>query len=289
MMKRILCILSILCVIDLAAMAQGAPPLRVKEVDGSPNKLGISTLVVSNGTLTISGSTATISISTQPVNDMTDTWTNGATAYTAIKMNVTNTASAAASNLIDLQIGGTSFFKVQKDGKTGINVGASAPTRMLSVNQTAIIGSGTSSSDISATLWLYQSSVNLTSYDSGSVYYGLAVNSVNGTTPLIALGTKSGTDGILAFHQSANNLRIGYENNGPFTEAVRVTGSLRLSLMAAATANPGTSELTSLGAASLYVKGSKFVIAYNNAGTITYITIPLDGSTATLTQSTSAP
>lgn len=60
MMKRILCILFILCVIDLAAMAQGAPPLRIREADGSPNKLGISTIVVTNGTLTISGTTATI-------------------------------------------------------------------------------------------------------------------------------------------------------------------------------------------------------------------------------------
>lgn len=60
MMKRILFILVFLCVLDFAAMGQGAPPLRIREADGSPSKLGISTIVVTNGTLTISGTTATI-------------------------------------------------------------------------------------------------------------------------------------------------------------------------------------------------------------------------------------
>ena len=59
-MKRILYVAALLCAFDFAAFGQGTPPLRVKEVDGSPNKLGVTTIVVSNGTLTISGNTATI-------------------------------------------------------------------------------------------------------------------------------------------------------------------------------------------------------------------------------------
>lgn len=50
--------------------------------------------------------------------DMADTWNNGATTFTAIKMNVTDTASAAASMLADLQVGGASMFSVRKDGLT---------------------------------------------------------------------------------------------------------------------------------------------------------------------------
>jgi len=53
--------------------------------------------------------------------------------------------------------------------------------------------------------------------------------------------------------------------------------------------NELAANLTTLAAGSLYFKGDKFVIAYNNAGTMTYITIPLDGSTTTWTHSTSAP
>ena len=45
---------------------------------------------------------------TVPVYAMTDTWNAGATVFTGIGMNVTNTAAAALSAFIDLQQGGTS-------------------------------------------------------------------------------------------------------------------------------------------------------------------------------------
>jgi hypothetical protein len=48
--------------------------------------------------------------------DLTDTWNAGATTFTAFKMNVTDTASNAASLLLDLQIGGSSRVSVTKGG-----------------------------------------------------------------------------------------------------------------------------------------------------------------------------
>jgi hypothetical protein len=48
--------------------------------------------------------------------DLVDTWNDGATTFTAVKMNVTDTASNASSLLMDLQVGGSSKFKVQKNG-----------------------------------------------------------------------------------------------------------------------------------------------------------------------------
>jgi hypothetical protein len=50
------------------------------------------------------------------IYDLVDTWNNGATTFTAIKMNVTDTASNAASKLMDLQVGGVSRFSVGKSG-----------------------------------------------------------------------------------------------------------------------------------------------------------------------------
>lgn len=47
-----------------------------------------------------------------PIFDLAQTWNNGAVTFTADKINVTNTASAAASLLIDRQVGGVSKFKV---------------------------------------------------------------------------------------------------------------------------------------------------------------------------------
>lgn len=50
------------------------------------------------------------------IYDLADTWNNAGTVFTAIKMNVTDTSSAVGSLLIDLQVGGTSRFKVDKAG-----------------------------------------------------------------------------------------------------------------------------------------------------------------------------
>lgn len=53
--------------------------------------------------------------------------------------------------------------------------------------------------------------------------------------------------------------------------------------------NPTTTELDANDSIAIYNKANKLVFAYNNAGTITYLSIPLDGSTTTWTHSTTAP
>jgi hypothetical protein len=58
-------------------------------------------------------------------------------------------------------------------------------------------------------------------------------------------------------------------------------------------ANPSAAELTSGANAkdklAAYMKADKLVFAYNNAGTVTYLSIPLDGSSTVWTHGTSAP
>lgn len=66
---------------------------------------------------------------TQNINNMSRTWNSGGTTFTAIKFNVTDNASAAASLLFDLQVGGNSKFLVAKAGDvtfTSNDAGASA-------------------------------------------------------------------------------------------------------------------------------------------------------------------
>jgi hypothetical protein len=55
-------------------------------------------------------------MATQNIYALTDTWNAGATTFTGIGLNVTDTASAAGSLLIDLQVGGVSKFSVTKGG-----------------------------------------------------------------------------------------------------------------------------------------------------------------------------
>lgn len=56
-----------------------------------------------------------------------------------------------------------------------------------------------------------------------------------------------------------------------------------------ADADPTTTQLDSLDSGAFYFKNNKLVFAYNNAGTITYISIPLDGATTAWTHGTTAP
>ncbi len=74
-------------------------------------------------------------MTTQPIHSLTDAWNNGATAFTGIGMNVTDTASAAGSMLLNLQVGGTSRFAVNKTGRLtvqGMTVGLGGQTTVAS-------------------------------------------------------------------------------------------------------------------------------------------------------------
>ena len=51
-----------------------------------------------------------------PINNITDTWNSSGTTFTGIKFNVTDTASASASLLMDLQVGGNSAANISKLG-----------------------------------------------------------------------------------------------------------------------------------------------------------------------------
>ena len=66
------------------------------------------------------------------IYNLTDTWNDGSTVFDAIKINVADSASSAGSKLIDLQVGGVSKFKVDKEGNatsTG-DINGASPTEM---------------------------------------------------------------------------------------------------------------------------------------------------------------
>jgi len=87
------------------------------------------------GSTTLSGATITAD---SPVINASQTWNNGAVTFTGLKFNATDTASNAASLLMDLQVGTVSQFNVSKAGvvnvrgnilpsaDNGINIGSNA-------------------------------------------------------------------------------------------------------------------------------------------------------------------
>lgn len=66
--------------------------------------------------VTLGGATVTTSA---PVLDLAQTWNNAATTFTGLKLNVTNTASNAASMLIDIQRNGQSWINIANAGNFG--------------------------------------------------------------------------------------------------------------------------------------------------------------------------
>lgn len=82
---------------SVVGLAQGTPPLTVREVDNSPRKSGINTLVFPNGSVTVTGSTATI---TSGVQGLTST---ESLITSSVNFRVPGTGGSSATT--NLQIG----------------------------------------------------------------------------------------------------------------------------------------------------------------------------------------
>ncbi len=86
----------------------------------------------------------------------------------------------------------------------------------------------------------------------------------------------------------AGNLGIGTTSPNSILELADSSQNTWLT-MDEADANPTSTQLDTDDSVSIYNKADKFVIAYNNGGTITYLYIDLDGSDTTWTHTTTAP
>jgi hypothetical protein len=105
-------------------IAGGSPGAsKVLTSDASGN----ATWQTAGGGLPLSGTGATVTTS-QPLLDLTQTWNDAGVTFTGLKSNITDTASAAASLLLDVQVGGASKFKVGKTGALTIATGAVTTT-----------------------------------------------------------------------------------------------------------------------------------------------------------------
>lgn len=98
-----------------AANAVASDILPVVQTTGvGPVKMTIQQVVAGIlGSSTISGTTVTTS---QPLLNLAQTWNDGAVSFTAMRLNVTNTASAAASYLFDYQVGGVTRLRLTTAG-----------------------------------------------------------------------------------------------------------------------------------------------------------------------------
>lgn len=159
--------------------------------------LGSSSNFTFNGTNLVSvvgtyDSSAGVITANAPALNASQTWNNGAVAFNGLFLNITNTASAAASRLANLQVGGVTVFSVTLDGSglfSGrINLSPIAPPS----NNGDVWTDSTQRS-----LGTYQN--NLGGFIPQTFYVCTADTTVtNTTTPTSIIGTGLGTKTIPA-------------------------------------------------------------------------------------------
>jgi hypothetical protein len=129
--------------------------------------------------------TGTITAST-PAIDISQTWNNAAVTFTGMKFNAVDTASSASSLLMDLQVGGTSKFKVSKSGSLTGN----AATLSSNVILSGYISAGASANMLISCDHTFASRATGANGNSGSI---VDVTSNSGHTGLLQSWTRAGT------------------------------------------------------------------------------------------------
>ena len=123
---------------------------KISELDAAAALTGteVAPLVQSGGnvkatiqqiTTAVTGATGTNGetvTTSKPRLDLTQTWNAGGTTFTGLKFNVTDTASAAASLLMDLQVGGVSKIFINKTGQIVGSTNLTTPTIAASAAST---------------------------------------------------------------------------------------------------------------------------------------------------------
>jgi hypothetical protein len=165
------------------------------------------------GSTTLTGATVTTS---SPVIDAAQTWNAGGVTFTGLKLNITDTASNAASLLMDLQVGGTSLFSVRKDG-----------TVLLSTTAGFKIQSG-------STLNFYTSTLT-----SPSQVFTVSSIRLRSDTGIYTIG---GSDDVVLGRRGAANLRFGAAD-----AAAPVAQTLSVQSVVAGTTNIAGANLTITG------------------------------------------
>lgn len=105
--------------LEVIALDTVTPQLKAPQAgDGyaMPRPVAV-TEVVGSTALTLTGATQTTAV---PVLNATQTWNNVAIGFTAIKLNITDTTSAALSFFADFQVSTVSKFQFRKDGSVQI-------------------------------------------------------------------------------------------------------------------------------------------------------------------------
>jgi hypothetical protein len=154
------------------------------------SRLGIGAAASASSRLLVSGGIVT---SNDPLLLLTQQWNNSGTTFTGIDLDIDNTASSAASKLINLKVGGVSRFNVDRDG---VGVISALVAGTLNVSGSSTVGSLSSNGSpvLTTNSLIAQTQLALKGYKGG-----LSIDWVSATQVKVGVGTAhiESTDSIV--------------------------------------------------------------------------------------------
>jgi hypothetical protein len=156
------------------------------------------------GSTSLTGDTLTASA---PVLNLAQTWNNGAVTFTGVKLNATDTASNAASLLMDLQVGATNKFKIDKAGNVFVGNPAAGFTNTGIIALGAAFGTAGGSSNVIAgeQLVFYSSNTKVGEY----VFSTRLKNNSAFTYEWSSTGASTGATDLTIRRRGTANLQLG--------------------------------------------------------------------------------
>jgi hypothetical protein len=197
-----------------------------------------------SGTVSLSGGTVTAST---PVIEYTQTWNNAAITFIAEDVNVTNTASAAASRIARWRLGGTEIFGI---GKTQVYAPAGSSS-FPGISFTGDTDSGFYNSAGNEIIFITGGTNRITFTQnefksSNGNGWGMGLGGASSTTPTVYPRNSATTTGIGS--QASGNMSL----IASATEVVRIN-STEMQYMIAPIVATGGSSAPTLGAAAIGV------------------------------------
>lgn len=228
-----------------------------------------------------------------------------------VSLNQTGTIGYAAANGLSIRsyssasiVGGNGYnlggsalrILIDSSGRVALG-GVSTPSQQLVLPSAGILGwdnAGTADlllgRDAAATLQMGADAATPTAQTLKSAD-GSGTDKAGGDLTIAGgNGTGTGLGGAILFNTTPASTTGSTQNTSVTRARFMPNGHFRLAELAA---DPSAADLTSGANAkdrlAVYMKSDKIVFAYNNAGTVTYVTLALDGSATTWVHSTSAP